>query len=199
MNESDSFKNRPEKEIFFEALDKNSPEERAAFLDGACGKKPALRARVEAILVNHFHQDAFMKKPAVEGERPTIKISPTSEAPGTMIGRYKLLELIGEGGFGSVWMAEQQEPVHRRVALKVIKPGMDTKQVLARFESERQALAMMDHPSIAGGDMRPPTAWRWISNGTCKTNRSPPVRRAISIAFRKWCVGTSWLLPPPAP
>ena len=149
MNEPDTFQNRSEKEIFFEALDKNTPEERAAFLDGACGRDLEWRARVEALLANHFQQDAFMKKPAVEGERPTIRVSPISELSGTVIGRYKLLELIGEGGFGSVWMAEQEEPVRRRVALKVIKPGMDTKQVLARFESERQALAMMDHPSIA--------------------------------------------------
>src|SRR5438105_10477633 len=80
----------------------------------------------------------------------TLVVSvPLTEKPGDRIGRYKLLELIGEGGFGAVWMAEQEEPVRRRVALKVIKPGMDTKQVLARFEAERQALAMMDHPSIA--------------------------------------------------
>jgi eukaryotic-like serine/threonine-protein kinase len=149
MNEPDTFQNRSEKEIFFEALDKNTPEERAAFLDGACGRNPALRARVIALLAVHFQQSAFMKKPAVQGERPTIKISPVEEVAGMVIGRYKLLQQIGEGGCGVVYMAEQQEPVRRRVALKVIKLGMDTKQVIARFEAERQALALMDHPNIA--------------------------------------------------
>ncbi len=149
MSEPDTFQSRSEKEIFFEALDKNSPEERAAFLDGACGRDRARRARVEALLADHFQQDGFMKKPAVEGERPTITVSPIEEAAGTVIGRFKLLQQIGEGGCGMVYMAEQQEPVRRRVALKVIKLGMDTKQVIARFEAERQALALMDHPNIA--------------------------------------------------
>jgi serine/threonine protein kinase len=149
MNEPDTSQNRSEKEIFFEALDKNTPEERAAFLDSACGNDPARRARVEALLADHFQQDAFMKKLAVEGERPTITVSPIEEVAGTVIGRYKLLQQIGEGGCGVVYMAEQQEPVRRRVALKVIKLGMDTKQVIARFEAERQALALMDHPNIA--------------------------------------------------
>src|SRR5215475_4016119 len=79
----------------------------------------------------------------------TVRVFQPSETTGTRIGRYKLLEQIGEGGFGVVWMAEQEEPVRRRVALKIIKLGMDTKQVIARFEAERQALAMMDHPNIA--------------------------------------------------
>jgi WD40 repeat protein len=147
MNEPDQ--NRSEKELFFEALDKNTPEERAAFLDGACGRDPARRARVEALLADHFREDAFMKKPAVKGERPTITVFPIEEVAGTVIGRYKLLQQIGEGGCGVVYMAEQQEPVRRRVALKVIKLGMDTRQVIARFEAERQALALMDHPNIA--------------------------------------------------
>jgi hypothetical protein len=141
--------NRSEKEIFFEALDKNTPEERAAFLDGACGRDPTRRARVEALLADHFQEDAFMQQPAVEGERPTIRESHISEAAGTVIGRYKLLQKIGEGGMGVVYMAEQEEPVRRRVALKIIKLGMDTQQVVARFEAERQALALMDHPNIA--------------------------------------------------
>ncbi|MGO8702168.1 MAG: protein kinase domain-containing protein [Limisphaerales bacterium] len=149
MNESDTRQNRSEKEIFFEALDKHTPEDRAAFLDGACGKNPALRARVEALLFNHFHPDPFMQKPAAEGERPTVKISFPEEAAGTVIGHYKLLQKIGEGGCGIVYMAEQEEPVRRRVALKVIKQGMDTKEVIARFAAERQALAMMDHSNIA--------------------------------------------------
>jgi serine/threonine protein kinase len=104
---------------------------------------------VEALLADHYQQDAFMRKPAVEGERPTIRVSPIEEAAGTVIGRYKLLQPIGEGGCGVVYMAEQQEPVRRRVALKVIKLGMDSRNVIARFEAERQALAVMDHPNIA--------------------------------------------------
>jgi eukaryotic-like serine/threonine-protein kinase len=149
MNEPDKAQGSSEKEIFFEALDKNTPEERAAFLDGACGRDAVRRARVEALLADHFQQDAFMKKPAVEEARPTIRTSSTEEVAGTVIGRYKLLQKIGEGGCGVVYMAEQEQPVRRRVALKVVKLGMDTKEVIARFEAERQALAMMDHPNIA--------------------------------------------------
>jgi WD40 repeat protein/serine/threonine protein kinase len=141
---------RSEKEIFFEALEKNTPQERAAFLDGACGKEPVRRARVEALLADHFQPDAFMKEPALEGDRPALKLDPAPEAAtAQMIGRYKLLEKIGEGGFGEVWMAEQREPVKRRVALKIIKLGMDSRQIVARFEAERQALAMMEHANIA--------------------------------------------------
>ncbi len=96
-------------------------------------------------------------------------MSPVGERPGTVIGPYKLLEQIGEGGFGLVFMAEQQQPVRRKVALKVLKPGMDTRQVIARFEAERQALALMDHPNIAkvldaGADGRaagPTSSWSW--------------------------------------
>ena len=155
MNEAESFQSRSEKEIFFEALDKNTPQERTAFLDGACGKNPALRARVEGLLADHFQEDAFMKQPASAREEPikTIKlgavVNPNDEAVGQTIGRYKLLEKVGEGGCGAVYVAQQNEPVRRRVALKVIKLGMDTKEVIARFEAERQALAMMDHPNIA--------------------------------------------------
>ncbi|HEY3861368.1 MAG TPA: protein kinase [Verrucomicrobiae bacterium] len=149
MSEPKTFQNRPEKEIFLEALEKRTPEERSAFLDGACGKNPALRARVEALLANHFQSVPFMEKPVVEGERPTARVAVAEEAIGTVIGRYKVLQKIGEGGCGVVYMAEQAEPVRRRVALKVIKLGMDTKEVIARFEAERQALAMMDHPNIA--------------------------------------------------
>ena len=79
----------------------------------------------------------------------TLDLAPLAERPGTTIGRYKLLEQIGEGGMGVVYMAEQREPVRRKVALKIIKPGMDTREVIARFEAERQALALMDHPNIA--------------------------------------------------
>ena len=147
-----------EKEIFFEALEQGTPAERAAYLDGACGKNEALRHRVQLLLDHHFKQDGFMKDAAVDHDPRVDMVPPAGEAtvalpsqegPGTVIGRYKLLEQIGEGGFGLVYVAEQREPVKRRVALKIIKLGMDTKQVIARFEAERQALAMMDHPNIA--------------------------------------------------
>jgi len=133
-----------EEEIFAAALQK-APEERAAFLDRACQGDLQLRAAVEALLKAHDHPDSFLEHPLGEA---TID-QPLTENPGSVIGLYKLLQQIGEGGFGIVYMAEQVEPVRRRVALKVIKPGMDTRQVIARFEAERQALAVMDHPNIA--------------------------------------------------
>jgi eukaryotic-like serine/threonine-protein kinase len=149
---SDSFISgrRSVKEIFFGALEKNTSEERAAFLDGACGTNLVQRARVEAMLADHSQADTVMKA-AGHPEDPTIlKVEPApGQAPAQMLGRYKLLEQIGEGGFGEVWMAEQREPVKRRVALKLIKLGMDSRQIVARFEAERQALAMMDHANIA--------------------------------------------------
>ncbi len=136
-------------ETIFSAALAYSAAERAAYLAGACGDNSVLRQRVEALLRAHDAPPGFLPEQPGAAANSTIVITPLSEVAGTMIGRYRLLELIGEGGFGSVWMADQEEPVRRRVALKVIKPGMDTKQVLARFESERQALAMMDHPGIA--------------------------------------------------
>jgi len=139
-----------EREIFFEALERPTPEARAAYLQGACGRDATLRRKVEELLKEHFANDSLLAGPAVEAERPTLKLDPAPEAVAAqMLGRYKLLEKIGEGGFGEVWMAEQREPVKRRVALKIIKPGMDSRQIVARFEAERQALAMMDHPNIA--------------------------------------------------
>jgi len=119
------------------------PAERPAFLAGACGGDHDLREKVEALLQAAAEADGFM-----EGIT-TLEETPLSEGPGTVIGRYKLLQQIGEGGMGVVYMAEQTEPVTRKVALKIIKLGMDTRQVVARFEAERQALAMMDHPNIA--------------------------------------------------
>src|SRR5262245_45160203 len=135
---------RTEESIFAEALDKRSPNELAAFLDGACGSDAALRARVDNLLKSHAHAGSFLRKPLAA----TVD-EPISERPGTVIGPYKLLQQIGEGGMGVVYMAEQDRPVRRKVALKIIKPGMDSKQVIARFEAERQALAMMDHTNIA--------------------------------------------------
>jgi YD repeat-containing protein len=125
--------------------------ERIAFLDRACGNDPALRGRLEALLAAHEQPDTLLATQP-EAARPPIKRDlpdAQDEAVGQTLGRYKLLEKIGEGGCGVVYVAEQTEPVRRRVALKVIKLGMDTKQVVARFEAERQALAMMDHPNIA--------------------------------------------------
>jgi serine/threonine protein kinase len=133
-------------EIFAGAVAKDSPDERAAFLDGACGSDGDLRSRAEALLRAHDEAGAFLEAPLVDLSEAGAT---TREGPGTRIGPYKLLQLIGEGGFGAVYMAEQEEPVRRRVALKIIKLGMDTKQVIARFEAERQALAMMEHPNIS--------------------------------------------------
>jgi serine/threonine protein kinase/WD40 repeat protein len=136
-----------EQTVFAEALERTEPRDRAAFLDQACQADPALRARIERLLAQHEHGGHFLESPP-QAPQPTVD-APTSERPGTVIGPYKVLEQIGEGGFGVVFMAEQQRPVRRKVALKVLKPGMDTRQVIARFEAERQALALMDHPHIA--------------------------------------------------
>src|SRR2546423_181181 len=139
-----------EREIFFEALEMATPEARAAYLHGACGPDVALRGKVDELLKEHFSNDSLLAEPSVKGEQHILKRDlPPEEAPAETLGRYKLLEKIGEGGCGVVYMAEQEEPVRRRVALKVIKLGMDTRQVIARFEAERQALALMDHPNIA--------------------------------------------------
>src|ERR671937_2803915 len=142
---------RSEESIFAEALEKRSPEERAAFLDGACGHDAALRARLENLLRSHERAGSFLRKPLAPtvDEPRDADATPLAERPGMVIGPYKLMEQIGEGGMGLVFVAEQQQPIRRRVALKVIKPGMDSRQVIARFEAERQALALMDHPNIA--------------------------------------------------
>ena len=140
--------NKGEVELFTEAI--NLPtEERISFLDRACTGDHDLRRRIEKLLRNHDRAGEFMEAPLAGSiNELRTKIS-AGEKPGDRIGRYKLLKQIGEGGCGIVFVAEQQEPVRRRVALKVIKPGMDTKSVIARFEVERQALALMDHSSIA--------------------------------------------------
>ncbi|MEE8459162.1 MAG: tetratricopeptide repeat protein [Phycisphaerales bacterium] len=126
------------------------PEDRAAFLDEACNGALDLRAEVESLLAHSDGGTSQMRLRPSDSENQTmVDRGPLSEGPGTRIGPYKILQQIGEGGFGVVYMAEQEYPVRRRVALKIIKLGMDTKQVIARFEAERQALAMMDHPNIA--------------------------------------------------
>src|SRR5437879_5082185 len=138
----------PIREIFLKALDLGSGAEREAYLAEACGLDLQMRAKIEALLRN-TEDDSFLERPAVQAAQ-TLVISPAlSEGPGTVIDKYKLLEKLGEGGFGVVYMAEQKQPVKRRVALKIIKIGMDTREVVARFEAERQALAVMDHPNIA--------------------------------------------------
>jgi eukaryotic-like serine/threonine-protein kinase len=141
--------NSPElRAIFGEALELASEEERRAYLDRACQGNADLRARIDALLLAHHDLGEFLEQP-VPPPSVTWDAPGPLEAPGTVIGPYKLMEQIGEGGFGLVFVAEQQQPVRRKVALKVIKPGMDSRQVIARFEAERQALALMDHPGIA--------------------------------------------------
>src|SRR5262245_21526709 len=138
----------------FEAALERSPADRAPFLNKACAGNKPLHQRLEALLARHDRAASFLEAPAVElhaaaGLKVTID-QPHRERPGIIIaGRYKLLEQIGEVGMGTVWVAEQTKPVKRRVALKLIKLGMDSRQVLSRFEAERQALALMDHPNIA--------------------------------------------------
>jgi serine/threonine protein kinase len=168
-----------ERSIFMEALEKGTLAGRSTYLDEACGGDATMRRRVEALLASHEQAGSFLGKPApqrlaekvvtpergagtsreppgADDDNPSLPPSPLAivgeparERPGALIGPYKLLEQIGEGGMGLVFVAEQQQPVRRKVALKLIKPGMDSQQVIARFEAERQALAMMDHPNIA--------------------------------------------------
>jgi tetratricopeptide (TPR) repeat protein len=135
--------------IFEAAVDLGAAAERAAYLDAACGQDLQLRAEVEELLKHDDAAGSFLDLSAPSDPQATTDAPPVSECPGTVIGPYKLLEQIGEGGFGVVFLAEQTQPVRRKVALKVLKPGMDTRQVVARFEAERQALAIMDHPQIA--------------------------------------------------
>lgn len=130
--------------VFVEAIQLPA-QERPAYLERACGADKPLRQRIERLLKAHDQAGDFLEQPASEAETEAA----VGEKPGDRIGRYKLVQQIGEGGCGVVYLAEQEEPVRRRVALKIIKPGMDTKSVMARFEAERQALALMDHPNIA--------------------------------------------------
>jgi eukaryotic-like serine/threonine-protein kinase len=145
-------------ETVFNRAQEMPPHERAAFLDAACGGDVALRERLEVLLGAHDNPGSFLQRPAsgleMIADGPAARGSPDApsqflEVESRRIGPYKLLQKIGEGGMGTVYLAEQVAPVRRTVALKVIKPGMDSRQVLARFEAERQALAMMDHPNIA--------------------------------------------------
>jgi serine/threonine protein kinase/tetratricopeptide (TPR) repeat protein len=146
--------------VFFAALAKVDPAERAAYLNEACGTNADLRRQVDRLLAAHPQVGSFLLDDGAAHPSPRGGVgrevrggatvdTPVTERPGTIIGPYKLLQQIGEGGMGTVFMAEQSQPVQRKVALKVIKPGMDSRQVIARFEAERQALAIMDHVNIA--------------------------------------------------
>ena len=147
------------KAVFDEAAEIDNLEARGAFLDRACAGDLELRRKVELLLEAYQNAGSFMERPAIEAAiartpgpadlSPGEAARPLAEGPGTRIGPYKLLHRIGEGGMGVVYMAEQDKPVRRTVALKIIKPGMDSAQVIARFEAERQALAILDHQNIA--------------------------------------------------
>jgi serine/threonine protein kinase/Tfp pilus assembly protein PilF len=133
--------------IFAQAIAITSAPERAAFLEQACGGDEGLRGELERLVRDHFRAGSFLERPAAG--RAATAADRGGERPGTQVGPYRLMEEIGAGGMGLVFVAEQQQPVRRQVALKVIKPGMDTREIVARFEAERQALALMDHPNIA--------------------------------------------------
>jgi WD40 repeat protein/serine/threonine protein kinase len=139
-------------DLFLRAAEIEVPAERRAFLDQQCGGDGVLRAQVESLLATSEQVGSFLGRPAVQApaaDGATGVCQPVTEGVGSRIGPYRLLEQLGEGGMGVVYVAEQEEPVRRKVALKIIKPGMDSAQVTARFEVERQALAMMDHQNIA--------------------------------------------------
>jgi serine/threonine protein kinase len=126
--------------------------ERASFVEQACADDEGLRRELESLLAHDQPDDDFLDRPAMEvaaRELAVNEIEPAAIEAGSQIGSYKILEQIARGGMGVVYRAEQQYPVRRIVALKVIKPGMDSEQVIARFQAERQALALMDHPNIA--------------------------------------------------
>src|SRR5215471_6711299 len=161
-------------DIFLSARQITDPAERAAYLAKACGGDPVLRRRLEAMLRDAEGAESFFGKEGTEVIAP-VRLS---EAEGSVIGRYKLLQKIGEGGMGVVYMAEQREPVVRKVALKIIKLGMDTRQVVARFEAERQALALMDHPNIA----------KVLDGGTTDTGRPYFVMELVrGIRITEYC------------
>ncbi len=162
-----------ERELFIEARAINDPQRRQEFLDSACGSDQSLRQRIDSLLAADISPDSFLSNLDA-----TLEREPICEQPGDSIGPYRLLQSIGEGGFGVVFMAEQVEPVRRTVALKVIRPGMDSRQVIARFEAERQALAMMDHPHIA----------KVLDAGTTPTGRPYFVMELVKgIAITSYC------------
>ena len=138
-------------EIFLALLEVTTPDERRAYLEEHCAGDTTLRDEVEALLTADEQAGGFLRTPSTKArdDKETADFRPLTPGGTRLVGPYKLLQKIGEGGFGVVYMAEQEKPIRRMVALKIIKPGMDTDQVIARFESERQALALMDHPNIA--------------------------------------------------
>lgn len=139
----------PREEALFQAANQLTGPARAAFLAQACADDAALRQRLEALLAAHEASVGVLGDESVQTITLALPEPVPDETVGMTLGRYKLREKLGEGGCGTVYVAEQTEPVRRRVALKVIKMGMDTREVIARFEAERQALAIMDHPNIA--------------------------------------------------
>ncbi|HOW71067.1 MAG TPA: serine/threonine-protein kinase [Phycisphaerae bacterium] len=174
------------KDIFLAVLEAE-PAQRAAMLDDLCKGEEALRAQVESLLRAHDQHDSLLDSPRIDlglpddaadfGADCTLEYGVT-EGPDTAIGPYKLLQQIGDGGMGVVYMAEQTEPVQRRVALKIIKPGMDSRQVMARFDAERHALALMDHPNIA----------RVLDAGTTQSGRPYFVMELVKgIPITRYC------------
>src|SRR5258707_12845813 len=137
------------KAIFLDAVGNHAPQDWDVYLGGVCGDDAELRRQIMILLEAHQQAGSFLDVPAVARTIDMPAQSSIAEKPGTVIGPYKLLQQIGEGGMGTVFMAEQTKPVQRKVAIKVIKAGMDSRQVIARFEAERQALAIMDHVNIA--------------------------------------------------
>ena len=136
-----------ERDLFNDALDIKDPTERAAFVDKQCGEDVTLADRLRAMLKCQDEEDDFLSEEHLQPHE--LDLSGIGVCEGATIDKYKLLEEVGEGGFGIVFRAEQTEPLKRNIAVKIIKPGMDTRQVIARFEAERRALALMDHPHIA--------------------------------------------------
>src|SRR5262245_8953407 len=165
-----------EASIFNIARQIDSPDARREFLSQACREDRALQGRIESLLRAHRERLTLLDSPT--GEIRALISATLGDSPGTQIGPYTLLQSIGEGGMGTVFRAEQTEPVHRHVALKIIRPGMDSRQVLARFEAERQALAMMDHPNIA----------KVLDAGTTQTSRPYFVMELIDgVPVNKFC------------
>ena len=172
------------KELFVAALDLPDAQAREAFLDRECGDAAELRQRFAALLKAHEEPVSALSQP-LAGANPnadpmeTGPFANSAEQPGSLLaGRYKLLEQIGEGGMGTVWVAEQTQPIRRKVALKLIKPGMDSKTVLSRFEAERQALALMDHPNVA----------KVLDGGTTESGRPFFVMEYVKgVPFNRYC------------